>query len=224
MIFFEYESRAALAAALAARLAADLAAALAAKERVLLAVPGGTSPAPVFTALAQAPLDWARVDLILSDERWVPESSPRSNAALLRAHLCQGPAAAARFLPYVEDAGKAPEAALPRLTAQIVPLLPVDVLLLGMGADRHIASLFPGAEGLAAALAPDAAPLAVLRAEAAGEPRLSLTAPVLQNAAQVHLLIFGDDKRAALEKASGQGAETAPVTLVLPKAQVHWAA
>lgn len=224
MIFFEYESRAVLVAALAARLAADLAAALVAKERVLFAVPGGTSPAPVFAALSAAPLDWARVDILLTDERWVPEASPRSNAALVRAHLCQGPAAAARFWPFVESADAAPEAALPGLTAQIAPLLPVDVLLLGMGADRHIASLFPGAEGLEAALASKAPPLAVLRAAAAGEPRLSLTAPVLQGAASVHLLIFGDDKRAALESAAGQGAAAAPVTLVLPKAQVHWAA
>jgi 6-phosphogluconolactonase len=62
-----------------------------------------------------------------------------------------------------------------------------------------------------------------LRADAAGEPRITLTAPVLQSSIHIHVLITGPEKRAALESAEGLSFTEAPINLVLPEATVHWA-
>jgi 6-phosphogluconolactonase len=62
-----------------------------------------------------------------------------------------------------------------------------------------------------------------LRAEAAGEPRITLTAPVLQRAEHIHILITGAEKRAAYERALTLPVAEAPVACVLPQATIHWA-
>ena len=223
MNLIEYPDREALAIDLAQSLAEDLEDALASHGRVSFAVPGGTTPGPVFDALCAADLDWSRVTVLLGDERWVPESAPRSNAALVRRHLLRDRAEAAMFLPYFR-ADMTPEAAMAPLAEAVAPLLPISVLLLGMGADMHTASLFPGADRLAEALEDDAPPLMALRAPGAPEPRLSLTGPVLRGAIASHIVITGAEKRAALDAANRRhDPMTAPVSLVLRQATVHWA-
>lgn len=222
MIFTEYPDREMLALDLSDRLASELGSALRHKERVTFAVPGGTSPGPIFDALTAVRLDWDRVDVMLTDERWVPESSERSNTRLVRERLLQGHAAAATLLPLVADTPR-PEDALDRLSEGLLPHLPIDVLVLGMGADMHTASLFPGADRLAAALAADAPALMAMRAPGAPEPRITLTAPVLRGAISIHVVITGAEKRAALEQAAGMTPAEAPVATVLDEAVVHWA-
>ena len=64
---------------------------------------------------------------------------------------------------------------------------------------------------------------AALRAEAAGEPRITLTAPVLKAAMNIHILITGAEKRAAIERAAHLPPHEAPVRAVLSHATVHWA-
>ncbi|MFP5478289.1 MAG: 6-phosphogluconolactonase [Alphaproteobacteria bacterium] len=190
--------------------------------RATLSVPGGTTPGPVFDTLSGVDLDWANVAVVLNDERWVPETSERSNTRLLRERLLRGRAAQARLIPLYAPA-ETPEEMLPALEDGLRPHLPISVLLLGMGADMHTASLFPGADRLSEALAPNAPLLLPLRAEAAGEPRVTLTAPVLREAFNIHILITGAEKRAALERALTLSPEEAPVRVVLDNATVHWA-
>lgn len=222
MIWNDYPDRDLLALDLAEVLADSLVTALHHKERVTFAVPGGTSPGPVFDALAQVHLPWNRVNVVLTDERWVPETSPRSNTALLRRTLLTGQAADATLLPLRADTAQ-PEEALDTLIAGLETALPIDVMLIGMGADMHTASLFPGADRLADALAPDAPPLMPMRAPGAEEPRITLTAPVLGAAMDIHLLIMGPDKKAALERAKHLKPTQAPVAILLDAAQVHYA-
>jgi len=190
--------------------------------RATLCVPGGTSPGPIFDTLSGVDLDWAKVAVVLNDERWVPEDSPRSNTRLLRSRLLRGKAQAATLLPLYAQA-ETPEERLEELSQGIAPHLPISVLLLGMGADMHTASLFPGADRLAEALAADAPILLPMRAEGAGEPRITLTAPVLQAAMHIHILITGADKREALERAQKLTPTEAPVRALLDNATVHWA-
>ena len=222
MRLIAYPDRDQLYHGLAKLLAERLDAAIAERGHASLSVPGGTTPGPVFDILSQMPLDWAKVAVFLNDERWVGEDSPRSNTGLLRARLLCGPAAKAKLVPLYAPAAQ-PEDQLTALAEGLAPHLPISVLLLGMGADMHTASLFPGADLLTQALAADAPPLMALRAEAAGEPRVTLTAPVLQAAEAIHILITGAEKRAAIERARDLPPEQAPIRAVLDNATVHWA-
>jgi 6-phosphogluconolactonase len=119
--------------------------------------------------------------------------------------LLTGRATAAEFLPrYLEASG--PEPVLARVVESLEVLWPLDVCVLGMGTDGHTASLFPAADRLDEALDPDCpAPVLALRAPGAPEPRVTLTAPVLNEAARIYLLITGGDKRAVLARALEDG-------------------
>ncbi|MBP9183668.1 MAG: 6-phosphogluconolactonase [Fuscovulum sp.] len=218
-----YPDRDFLCLKLADLIASQLAETLRLEGRATLSVPGGSTPGPVFDTLSGVDIDWANVSVVLNDERWVPEASPRSNTRLLRERLLRGRAAAARLIPLYAPGFEAPEDAVPALEDALRPHLPISVLLLGMGADMHTASLFPGADRLAEALGPTPRLILPMRAAAAGEPRVTLTAPVLRAALRVHVMITGADKRATVERAAGLPAEQAPIRAVLDQAIVHWA-
>ena len=202
-------------------LAGQIQQALLTHDRAALAVPGGTTPGPIFDNLCAVDLDWSRVDVMLTDERWVPESSSRSNTALLRQRLLVNRAAAARLIP-LYAAAPAPEDALDTLSAGLQDCLPLSVVLLGMGADMHTASLFPGADRLDHALHGDDL-LVAMRAPGAPEPRITLSAKVLNGAMHRHIVIIGAEKRAALDKAQTLTSLEAPVAAVLKDCIVHWA-
>ena len=222
MEFRAYPDREMMFMELANRLAGELGNCLRTHEHASFCVPGGTTPGPIFDTLSEVQLDWPRVHVFLNDERWVPETSARSNTRLLRERLLTGRAAAAKLIPMVADTPE-PEDALDELSAGFEGELPISVLLLGMGDDMHTASLFPGADRLADALAPGAPTLMAMRAPGAGEPRVTLTAPVLDGAMSKHIVITGAEKREAVERARGLSREEAPVTAVWNGAVVHWA-
>lgn len=221
MNIVEYPDRDLLAIGLADRLASELKNCLLVHPWASFVVPGGTTPGPIFESLCAADLDWSRVHVMLSDERWVPEDHDRSNAKLLKEHLFQNRAAAAVFKPFYM-AGKTPAEAAPDLAAALAPDMPISVLLLGMGADMHTASLFPGAVGLADMLS-DTAPLVVPVSVEGQEPRISFSGPALAGAMSKHLVIYGADKRAALERAEGLDVTEAPIRAVMGDLTVHWA-
>jgi 6-phosphogluconolactonase len=220
--FEAYPDRELMFLAVANQIAGELADFLRRDGHASLCVPGGTTPGPIFDTLSGVDLDWANVAVFLNDERWVAEDSPRSNTRLIRERLLRGRAVQAKWVPLYAAAPQ-PEDMLGQLSEGIAPHLPISVLLLGMGADMHTASLFPGADLLAEALSAQAPILMALRAEAAGEPRITLTAPVLRGAMKTHILITGAEKRAAIERAAYLGEIEAPVRAVLANATVHWA-
>lgn len=207
---------------LANELAGELAEILHIKDRVTLVVPGGSTPGPVFDILCGVPIDWSRINVMLTDERWVPEDHPRSNTRLIRERLLVDKAAAATLIPLYKDS-KTPEDALPDLSKAIGPLLPIDILLLGMGEDMHTASLFPGADRLSEAFEEQAPLLLPMRSGAAGEPRVTLTAPVLKGAMTTHIVFTGKDKNKAMKAARKLNTPVkAPISAFLKGSTVHW--
>lgn len=215
---------------LAERVAAQLREAIAARGHAVIAVSGGTTPAPFFARLATLALDWQAVTVTLVDERWVPDTDPRSNAKLVKETLLQGAASAARFVPLYTGAAT-PEAGLAEAQARIAALpSPFDVVLLGMGEDGHTASFFPGGDHLAAAIDPHAtAKVLPMRAEHAGEPRITLTLPVLLATRALYLLIRGTKKRDLIAdvRLGMDSAKSYPVNAVVHQEQVpvavYWA-
>jgi len=221
MKFIEYPDSEMMMMDLADVLASELENVLLTQESASLAVPGGTTPGPIFDSLCAAKLDWSRVNVMLSDERWVPEASDRSNTKLLRERLLVNEAAQANYVPLYASA-ETPEEKLDELQVNLQPSLPLSVLLLGMGADMHTASIFPGADQLDAALNGEAT-LVAMRAPGAPEPRITLSAKVLKGAINRHIVIKGADKREALERAQTLSPEEAPVAAILAGTTIHWA-
>lgn len=222
MKFIEYPDSEMMMLDLANTLAGDIENALLTKDTASFSVPGGTTPGPIFDSLSAADLEWDRVRIFLNDERWVPEDSDRSNTRLLKQRLFVNKAAAATHVPLYAPAD-APEDKLDELSGAIEANLPLDVLLLGMGADMHTASLFPGADQLDLALSDAAPTLLAMRAPGAPEPRITLSAPALAGALKIHVVIKGAEKRAAIEAAQHLSPTEAPIASVLSHATVHWA-
>ncbi|MGF7007238.1 6-phosphogluconolactonase [Aminobacter sp. BE322] len=198
----EFGTRDELAAALAARVADTLKAAIARRGTAFLAVSGGTTPGRFFAALSKEKLDWNKVTVTLVDERFVPESSPRSNAALAKSSLLQNEATAARFAPLFHEASSVEQGAdLADADLRSLPW-PLDAAILGMGGDGHTASFFPDAQGLDTLLDPASSRLVMpVHSESAGEARLTLTLPALVNAGLVVVHIEGAEKRSVIDAA-----------------------
>lgn len=225
----DYPDREALAIALAAGIGAILTGAINNRGQASLAVSGGSTPKRLFEVLSQTEIDWGRVTVVLVDERMVPAESDRSNAKLVREHLLCGNAAAAHFVAY--ETGLADPRANATMSEEIfggVPT-PLDAVVLGMGTDGHTASFFPGGDRLADALSPKSSEKVLpMAADGAGEPRLTLTLPLLLDARFLALHIEGDEKRGVLESAlSASDTNEMPVRAVLhqDKTPIHvfWA-
>jgi 6-phosphogluconolactonase len=192
--------------ALVASIAGALERAIALRGRASLVVPGGTSARALLPRLAQAAIPWRCVTATLTDERWVAGDDPASNERRVRETLLVGAARALRWIGLKSAALEPAEAARAgELHLQAVPR-PFDVVVLGMGEDGHVASLFPGAPGLREALAL-ANPRAcqAIRPPAAPHARLTLTLAALLDSRHLMLLIAGPEKWRTYERARSPG-------------------
>jgi len=219
-----------LAHALAASVASDLARGITARGHAVLAVSGGKTPQRFLQALSQQPLDWSKVAVTLVDERWVAPTDARSNEGFVRANLLQGPAAAARFVSLYHAGAATIEDGVATIAASIAMLdLPFDALVLGMGDDGHTASFFPDADKLAEATDPKTQSIVLpMHARSAGEPRITLTLPVILDSRAIYLHIEGKQKNEVLETARYVAASNRayPISAVLRNARtplkVYW--
>lgn len=175
-----------------------------------LVVCGGSSPLEIFSCLQAKKLQWQAVRITLADDRQVPAEDPHSNIRLVSEHLLINNAAEATFIPLQElDAERA---------------MPFDVVLLGMGPDGHIASLFPDMLDNADAFSLQAPPQ-ILYTKAKGNPlvpRISMNLTMLTNCHALLLLIKGEQKKALVAEVQAEAAaapQRYPVGMLLAQSK-----
>lgn len=227
--WWDYEDADELAEAVAGDVAFIIESALDARGQALIAIPGGTTPLPIYAKLAATKLKWKNVTIVPTDERLVAVDHPLSNvAAMAKAFLPLG----ARVLPIGSEnsdyrvAGKAADARLQDLH------WPPDLVWLGMGEDGHTASIFSGPdldEALdgpkarrALGVMPDPLP------KQAPVARVTLSRAAILSARTLTVVLTGAKKRALLEKAIEDGPlSSLPIGRVLADAEqaidIHWA-
>lgn len=219
-----YESRDALAAA------ADSAVSERLTQGGLLVVAGGSTPAPVYDRLSQRDLPWDKITVTLTDERRVDLDSDDSNEKMVRTRLLTGKATAAPFVP-LRTPALAPREESIAAEMRLAPHLPAACVLLGMGEDGHVASLFPDTPELDLGLDLDSARLCLAVSRSGLPPfvpRLTLTARALTQAKALILLVTGEAKRALIERVQRDQAYSPPVATFLRQgrcpARILWAA
>jgi 6-phosphogluconolactonase len=228
--WWEYDSLDELADAVAGDVGFIVESAVDARNASLIAVPGGKTGPAIFPKLAAQALPWKRVTIIPTDDRIVAVDSQLANVReIAKTFLPTG----ARVIPIVsgaaEDYRLAGNAADARL--QDLPW-PPDLVWLGMGADGHTASIFPGPDLQTALDAPRARrAIGVMPDPLPAEapvPRVTLTRSAILSARTILITVTGQEKRDVLEQAIADGhSSKLPIGRVLAEVEqpidIHWA-
>lgn len=203
-----------------------LEAAIAQTGRATIALAGGSTPKPLYAALAQQALPWDAIHVFWGDERYVPPTDADSNEGMARkAWLDQVPFPPENIHPMPTDAADPAIAAEQhdqhlRQFFQVAPgeFPALDLILLGMGDDGHTASLFPKTAALAVS------DRLVTVGQKANQPRITFTAPFISQAHHVMFLIAGADKQSALQNvlAPTGDATLYPSRLLQPQGDIYW--
>ena len=228
--WWDYDDAEEMAEAVAGDIQFIIESAIDARGAAVVALAGGKTPLPIYARLSEAKLDWKRVTIIPGDERIVPLGDPLSNVtALAKTFLPKG----ARVMPIVPTATADYKAAGRSADALMQDLhWPLDLCLLGVGADGHTASIFPGPdfdealngpkERRALGVMPDPMPAD------APVARVTLSRAAIVSSASVMIAVTGDAKRRVIADAISQGAGSPyPIGRVLADTElpvdIHWA-
>ena len=224
----EFEQRKLLDEALADKVATILTAAIKTKGRASIAVSGGSTPKGFFHALSKKKLAWQAITITLADERWVAIDSNDSNTKLVYENLLQNEAVNAKFFHLKQGETLSDETLGDLNLAVNQQLLPLDVLILGMGEDGHTASLFPCSDEIDSCLSLSSPALIKVVPKTAPHQRISFSFAALAQSKNTFLHISGVSKKQVLAKAiAGQECKEMPIRAFLQapdvNTQVYWA-
>ncbi|MGP4113851.1 6-phosphogluconolactonase [Streptomyces sp. 4N509B] len=218
-----------MAHAAAARLVTTLVDAQTARGTASVVLTGGRNGNGLLAALAASPardaVDWGRLDVWWGDERFLPDGDAERNHTQARRALLDAvpldPARVHVMAPSDGPYGDDPEAAAAAYADQVAAApAPFDVVLLGVGPDTHVASLFPGHPALR-----ESERLAVAVREAPKPPptRVSLTLLAIRSAREVWLIAAGEDKaKAAALALAGEGGDATPAAAARGVERTLW--
>jgi len=194
-----------------------------------IAVSGGSTPKGFFSVLSQSDIDWSKVTITLADERWVPIDSEASNTRLVHENLLQNEAKKAKFF-HLKQGDELTDETLADLNVAVSKtLLPLDVLILGMGEDGHTASLFPCSDEINAGLdETNDAVLLKVQPKTAPHQRISFTFASLITSKNLFLHSCGEGKKTVLTQAlNGDDPFEMPIRAFLQhpslNTQIFWA-
>lgn len=229
--WWDYDSADEMADAVAGDAAFIIESAIEARGAAVIALPGGKTPLPIYDKLAAAKLDWKRVTILPTDDRLVPMGDALSNiTAIAKVFLPRG----VRLLPITSEAAADYKAAGRAADARLQDVhWPLDLCVLGVGADGHTASIFPGADYDEAIAGPkDRRAVGVMPDPLPPEApvaRVTLTRAAIAASRALMLAVTGQDKRAIIEAAIAEGPLSRyPIGRVLADVElpvdIHWSA
>jgi 6-phosphogluconolactonase len=192
--------------------------AIARRSRFVLAVPGGSVASTFFPALARLAIDWAHVDVFWIDERAVRPDHPDSNYALASKLLLQParvPSTCVHRMPGELDLEDAARRASDELMMVAGNPPQLDLALIGVGEDGHVASIFSRSAGLTRGAQPV---IAVHDAPKPPPERLTMTLSVLGDAGRIIVAGFGPSKSQVIHEAVHGGGAQMPVAKLLSRA------
>ncbi len=196
------------------------------RGRCTIALSGGSTPKPLYEAIAAQQLPWDKIHIFWGDERYVAPDHADSNQLMARrAWLDRVDIPAANIHPVPTEkpdpanAAREYEEHLTQFFQTTPGELPVmDVILLGMGDDGHTASLFPHTEAL------KVRDYLITVGNKDGQPRITFTAPLINQARCVMFIVAGDNKRPALAQIFAPIADdfSYPARLIQPEGELWW--
>jgi len=183
------------------------------KRFASLVVPGGGTPRQYLPVLAKCSLPWERITITLSDERWVDINDEQSNEKMVRKYLLENLPANTNFIS-LKTHHNDPFTAVKEVNQRLDKLpQPLNLTVVGLGEDGHIASLFPGMHfdllstqhcvGVAPPIAPS--------------PRISLSLPMLAKSEHIALVVVGEIKQHLLDQLSKDSHLELPIQWLLQR-------
>lgn len=191
-----------------------------------IALAGGSTPEPLYAALATQNLPWEKIHVFWGDERYVPPDDPQSNQGMARRAWLDKVAFPNANIHPIPTQGTSPATDAETHEAQLQEFFNVpvgefpefDVILLGIGDDAHTASLFPHTDAL------QVQDRLVTVGNKDGQPRITFSAPLINHARCVLFLVAGSSKQAALGQIFAPDADpfTYPARLIQPQGELWW--
>ncbi len=207
-LWHEFASREQFNQAVVQRLADTLQSASLSQKNILLGVSGGSTPMPIYQALAQKELAWNRVKLLLVDERWVPNNNADSNERNIRNAFSANAQAEKNIIGLWSNKTNLESAAIAADQKLAAMNDVMDAVVLGMGEDGHFASLFPSSLNFDAAISNQGSrfilPISPMPANVP-HSRLSMSLAYIQRAKRIILAITGEKKKLVLQQAIAEG-------------------
>ncbi|WP_265264451.1 6-phosphogluconolactonase [Spirulina subsalsa] len=200
--------------------------AIAQRGQCSLVLAGGSTPKPLYEALAQQDLPWEKLHIFWGDERYVPPTHPDSNEGMAREAWLDAvdfPAANIHGMP---TSAQDPQKDASRYEAELREFFGVsagefpvfDLILLGMGDDGHTASLFPQTAAL------EVCDRLITVGEKSGQPRLTFTIPLINQGRCVIFMVAGANKQPALQQVFAETADPVayPSRFIQPQGELWW--